>query len=81
MVRFCGIFILLVNKNLMEDAMAQCKQCGTKGLFLRINTHGLCETCNNALEREHVKKQKNKKDNEKKRREKDKKRIGLLTSK
>ena len=42
----------------MEDAMAQCKQCGKKGLFLRINTQGLCDTCNNALKKKELEKAK-----------------------
>ena len=38
--------------------MAQCKQCGKKGLFLRINTQGLCEACNNALIKKELEKAK-----------------------
>ncbi len=29
--------------------MAQCKQCGKKGLFLKVNAEGLCDECNTQL--------------------------------
>ena len=52
--------------------MAQCKQCGKKGLFLCINARGLCETCNNALikkELEKAKEQKRQQEEAKRKRE------------
>ena len=38
--------------------MAQCKQCGNKGLFLRVNAHGFCEKCNNSLKQKELEKAK-----------------------
>ncbi len=38
--------------------MAQCKLCGNKGLFLRVNAHGLCETCSNDLKKKEIEKAK-----------------------
>lgn len=42
----------------MEETMAQCKQCGNKGLFLRVNAHGFCEKCNNSLKQKELEKAK-----------------------
>lgn len=38
--------------------MAQCKQCGKKGLFLRINAQGLCGVCIDALKKKELEKAK-----------------------